>query len=97
MPSQEYNRFFIIIEKDTFPLISESVSKTATKEEKVFNMEYVTELKFESKKFKNVSIEKNILSNKIIDSDGKVIEKDSFYYFNSSMTLNKPKEIRYGM
>ncbi|MDR6969254.1 hypothetical protein J2X31_003281 [Flavobacterium arsenatis] len=80
--------FFLIISKDTFPLIKIDSINHSSKEKKI---EFFTTINLKTDVFVNDSLSLIVSKNKIITSDGRIISRSKAYNFKSLMTFRNNK------
>ncbi|SHF74669.1 hypothetical protein [Flavobacterium defluvii] len=81
--SSNFNNLFLVIEKDTFPLIPDLKNKEFIKERNTLKIKFATVAKFTSKTYENDSLSEKILKSIIIIDKSKIIEKDKHFVVKS--------------
>ncbi|WP_016988550.1 hypothetical protein [Flavobacterium sp. ACAM 123] len=92
---EEYNNFFVIISKDTFPLIPDINIKEKKSNNNEIKIKYTSLINFKSKNYENDSLSKIIIKDcKVINIRGQEIPKKDTYDFKSLIKFHKIKEDR---
>lgn len=90
---KDYRNIYIVIDKDTFPLIPEKNIKGKEDKYNITQIKYFSKINFKSKIYENDSLSQVILNeSKIINDKGKEIKKSDYYSFKSLITFHKIKK-----